>query len=167
LFASRADSPESRPLDLRDTDIASISASGEMLVLLHPKQDVFWSRVGTLARVPLAGGTPREILDGVNEADWSPDGSKMAIVRDIGGLSRVEYPIGNVLFSTTGWITHARVDAGGTRIAFIHHPVRPDDGGEIDFVDLQRHVSVLSTGWVSAAGLAWKAFYVAIFRAFE
>ena len=34
--------------------------------------------------------------------------------------------------------------------------MRPDDGGDIDFVDLQRHVSVLSTGWVSAAGLAWK-----------
>lgn len=155
IFTARADSPESRPLELPDADVAAISSTGELLVLLHPKPHVFWSRVGTLARVPLAGGTPREILDGVDEADWSPDGATMAIVRDAGGRARLEYPPGDVLFSTTGWITHARVAPDGRSIAFIHHPTRPDDGGDIDLVDLQGHVRTLSSGWTSAGGLAW------------
>ena len=40
-----------------------------------------FQQFGTLARMPLAGGAPREILDQVNWADWSPDGSNLAIVR--------------------------------------------------------------------------------------
>ena len=35
-----------------------------------------WETVGTLARAPLGGGAPREILEQVMEADWSPDGSR-------------------------------------------------------------------------------------------
>ena len=156
IFAARADSPESRPLQLRDADVASISSSGEMLVLLHPHEYIYWERVGTLARVPLAGGTPREILQDVNEADWSPDGSSMAVVRDVANRSQLEYPVGKVLFATNGWITNARVAPDGRSVAFIHHPIRPDDGGEIDVVDQQGHVRVMSRGWVSACGLIWR-----------
>lgn len=156
IFTARADSPDSRSLALRDADVAAISSTGEMLVLLHPRPDVFWSRVGTLARVSLAGGVPREILDGVNEADWSPDGSQIAIIRDAGGRAQIEYPIGHVLFSTPGWMTSLRVRPDGKALGFIHHPSRPDDGGEVTVVDLQRRVRVLSAGWVTANGLAWR-----------
>lgn len=155
IFSGRADSPESRPLDLQDADVASISSSGEMLVLLHPRPDIFISRLGTLARVPLAGGTPHEIMESVNEADWAPDGSKFAVVLNSDGKSRLEYPSGNVLFSTAGWITHARVSPDGKMVAFLHHPVRPDDGGEVAVVDLERRLQILSRGWVSIEGLAW------------
>ena len=61
--------------------------------------DVFDSRqvrsyihVGTLARVPLSGGGPREILNDVQWADWSPDGKNLAVVRDIGGKNRLNIP---------------------------------------------------------------------------
>ena len=37
---------------------------------------------GTLARMPLGGGAPREILEDVREADWSPDGEHLAIIRE-------------------------------------------------------------------------------------
>ena len=33
-----------------------------------------YEATGTLARVPLAGGAPREVLENVQDADWSPDG---------------------------------------------------------------------------------------------
>ncbi len=33
---------------------------------------------GTLARVPISGGAPRELLDDVVSADWTPDGSELA-----------------------------------------------------------------------------------------
>ena len=29
---------------------------------------------GTLARAALTGGSPRDVADGIQEADWSPDG---------------------------------------------------------------------------------------------
>ncbi|GAC1428611.1 MAG: hypothetical protein NVSMB68_00690 [Thermoanaerobaculia bacterium] len=156
IFTARADAPDSTALGLRDADVAAISSTGEMLVLLHPRPDVFWSRVGTLARVSLSGGVPREILDGVNEADWSPDGSQIAVVRERSGRAQVEYPIGNVLFSTSGWMTSLRVRPDGKALGFLHHPSRPDDGGEVTVVDLQRRVRVLSRGWVTVNGLAWR-----------
>ena len=78
-----------------------ISSTGEMAVLLHSRSGVF-SQFGTLARMPLAGGAPREILDQVNWADWSPDGANLAIVRQQGGFYQLEYPIGKVLYKTSG-----------------------------------------------------------------
>ncbi len=43
---------------------------------------------GTLARVPLAGGAPRELQEQVKYADWSPDGRELAIVRRVGDRDR-------------------------------------------------------------------------------
>ena len=36
---------------------------------------------GTLARVPLAGGAPRELQENVKYADWSPNGNDLVLVR--------------------------------------------------------------------------------------
>ena len=47
----------------------------------------------TLAEVSLAGGAPREILEGAGFADRSPDGRGLAAIRD----GKLEIPIGKVL----------------------------------------------------------------------
>ncbi len=36
---------------------------------------------------------------------------------------QLEYPVGKVLFHTTGWITNPRVSPDGRSVAFLHHPV--------------------------------------------
>ena len=54
---------------------------------------------GTLARMSIEG-SPRPWMEGVREADWSPDGSTLAIVHDMGSKDRLEYPIGKVLYET-------------------------------------------------------------------
>jgi Tol biopolymer transport system component len=110
--------------------------------------------VGTLARAPLGGGAPREVLASVHWADWAPDGS-LAVVREAEGRIRLEFPIGQVLYETAGWITHPRVSPRGDQVAFIDHPSRGDDGGEVAVVDREGKKRVLSSGWISAAGLAW------------
>ena len=61
-----------------------MSSAGDMAVLLNSRQVRSYIHVGTLARVPLSGGGPREILNNVQWADWSPDGREIAIVRDVG-----------------------------------------------------------------------------------
>src|SRR6202035_2390408 len=100
----------------------------------------------------LAGGAPRQIAEGVDWADWAPDGSRLAMVRDVGGSQRLEYPQGNVLFETSGWISHPRISPDGTRIAFLDHPTYDDDDGNVAVVDLSGHVTMLSTSRESRAG---------------
>ncbi len=157
LFTTRVDAVESRPLGLANADLLAVSTNGEMAVLLgsHPHRP--FTRSGTLARVLLAGGAPREIAANVQAADWSPDGTTLAIVRDQQDKICLEYPMGTVLYSTAGWIGNPRVSRDGTQIAFIDHPMRGDDGGAIAVVDKAGHKQTLSSGWLSAQGLAWSS----------
>ena len=108
LFITRPDSPESRPFGLSKAEVLSISSEGEMAVLLNSRNVDPYINTGTLGRVPLGGGAPREVLENVQWADWSPDGTNFAVVREFGGLSRLEYPIGKVLYQTGGWLSHPR-----------------------------------------------------------
>jgi predicted Ser/Thr protein kinase len=155
VFVTRPDSPESRPFGLSKAEVLSMSREGEMAVLLNSHNVDPYINVGTLARVPLGGGAPREVLENVQWADWSPDGTNFAVVREFGGLSRLEYPIGKVLYQTGGWLSHPRVSPKGDVVAFIEHPVRRDDAGSIAVVDLSGKEKILSTGWETAWGLGW------------
>jgi len=152
-FSVRLDSPESRSLGLPGANILSISSTGEMAVVLGHRFRFGFESTGTLARMPLGGGAPREVLENVQEADWSPDGSRLAVVRDNGNRRRLEYPVGTVLHETAGWISHARVSPDGNRIAFIDHPLRGDNVGSITVVDLQKSRKVLVP--LALNGLAW------------
>jgi len=60
-----------------------------------------------------------------------------------------------VLYETGGWISHPRVSPKGDLIAFLNHPVWPDDRGSVDVVDLAGKRKVLSDGWESEEGVAW------------
>jgi hypothetical protein len=98
LFQTRTDSPGSRPLGLPHAKVLSISPQGQMAVLLDPARQRGYFRLGTLVVVPLAGGTPRELLEDVYAADWTPDGSELCIARmQPGGEIRIELPPGTVL----------------------------------------------------------------------
>src|ERR1022692_3484769 len=70
LYLSRTDDPGSRELGLKDAELLSISKGGEMAIRLNTVTHGGYARSGTLARVPLSGGTPREVLENVGDADW-------------------------------------------------------------------------------------------------
>ncbi len=74
LYMSRTDDPGSRELGIKDAELLSISKGGEMAIRLNTVGHGGYARSGTLARVPLSGGTPREVLDNVRDADWSANG---------------------------------------------------------------------------------------------
>jgi len=155
VMVARPESLQSRSLDLPGAEILAISSSGELAVLLRSQQVRSYIHTGTLARMPLAGGAPREILDDVQYADWSPDGNTLAVVRDVAGQSRLEFPVDKVLYQTGGWISHPRVSPTGDSVAFIDHPLSGDDAGSIALVDLAGKKKTLSTGFYTAQGLVW------------
>jgi Tol biopolymer transport system component len=155
LFSTETQFAESRPLDLGRAYLLSVSSSGELALTINSKLLTHGGAQGTLARAPQTGGTPRALLENVRWADWSPDGNELAVVRAAGATNRLEYPIGKVLYETGGWISHPRVSPKGDLIAFLNHPVWPDDRGSVDVVDLAGNRKVLSDGWESEEGVAW------------
>jgi eukaryotic-like serine/threonine-protein kinase len=155
VFTARPEAPEARSMGLSRTQLVSVSSASEMAVLLNSKAIGTWVNMGTLARAPLVGGAPREVLEQVQWADWAADGAGLAVVRDFGGRNRLEYPIGKSLYETGGWIGHPRVSPKGDQIAFIDHPVQGDDSGSLAVIDLAGHKKTLSGEWFTIQGLAW------------
>ena len=155
VFTARPEAPEARSMGLSRTQLMSVSSTSEMAVLLNAAAVGTWVTMGTLARAPLVGGAPREVLEHVQWADWAPDGSNLAIVRDSNGQNRLEYPVGKVLYETGGWIGHPRFSPQGDKIAFLDHPIQGDDRGSVAIVDLNGKKKVLSGEWYTVQGLAW------------
>jgi serine/threonine protein kinase/Tol biopolymer transport system component len=155
LFTTHPGSPESRSLGLPPAEILSVSPTGEMALLLESRYALGWMRTGTLARAPLAGGVPRQVLQGVQDADWAPDGQDLAVVRTVAGRYRLEYPTGKVLYETGHWISSPRFSRDGKRIAFMDHPSLGDDRGRIGMVDLSGKTIFLTEPYSSTSGLAW------------
>ena len=154
LFVAQPGSPEPQRAELPDADVLSVSPSGEMALCVGRRFRSLFEASGTLARAPVGGRAPREVLEAVREADWGHDGETLAVVRDVDGKARLEMPIGHVLFQTDGWISHPRVSPSGDAIAFIHHPLRWDDRGTVHVVRGTKSAALGGT-WQSAGGLAW------------
>ncbi len=155
VFSTRQGVAAARSL-ASDAELLSVSSSGEMAVLLHSRQIRSWVYSGTLARVSIEGGAPREILNDIQWADWAPNGTDLAIVRDADGKNRLEFPIGKVLYETVGWISHPRISPTGDRIAFAEHPIPGDDAGFISVVDLAGNRKALNSGFTTIQGVAWR-----------
>jgi serine/threonine protein kinase len=155
LFITSPESPQSRSLERHGEELMSISSTGDIALLTNVNVTGTYTQSGTLARMPINGGDPREILEGVQWADWSPDGKQMAIVRDMGGKNRLEFPIGKVIHETPGWISHPRVSPDGTKVAFLEHPQVGDDSGGVHVIDLEGKDKDLADDFLSVEGLAW------------
>jgi eukaryotic-like serine/threonine-protein kinase len=144
-----------QPLNLNDANLLAISPTNDLAVVLHGTHTgQLETADGMLAVVPLAGGSPREVLSDVRWADWDPAG-KLAVVHYVDGHSRLECPIGSVLYQSGGWISNIRFSAQGDQIAFIDHPALWDDRGTVRVADMSGHTRILTPQWDSAEGLAW------------
>jgi Tol biopolymer transport system component len=155
IYSVRPEFPDSRPLGILHSNLAAIASSEEMAITLHATPTAHAGFSGTLAQVSLSGGTPREIAENVEWADWAPDGVNLAVVRSAAGRERLEFPVGKVLFETSGWISHLRISPKGDSIAFLDHPLIRDDGGSVAVVDLSGKVKTISGDYESIWGLAW------------
>jgi eukaryotic-like serine/threonine-protein kinase len=158
LYIAPVDSLGERELPFKNVEILAVSSKGELAVRLNSTNRGGYAVSGTLARVNYNGGTPRPILENVQDADWSADGEKLAVVRLISetGHWRLEYPIGTVIIDTINWISNPKISADGKSIAFLDHEnTIGDDRGTVAVVGLDGKEKKLSSGWNSAEGLVW------------
>ena len=154
LFVSRANTAAPQPLGRERTHLLSISASGELAVLVDVQHIGHRLYDGTLARMTL-DGAPRSWMDHVREADWAPAGTDIAIVRDVDRNDHLEFPAGHVIYHTNGYISEPRVAPDGDHVAFVDHQARFDDRGWVKVVDRSGTVTTLSGEFWGIEGLAW------------
>jgi eukaryotic-like serine/threonine-protein kinase len=155
VFISRPESRESRSLGLSPANILAVSAAGEMAISLDYRSSYWFKCEGTLARASLAGGGLRKLVKDTGDADWSPDGQKLAVIHYLGARCRLEYPAGKVLLETTGWLSSVRVSLDGSRVAFGDHPIPGHAEGGVCVIDETGDRRTLVPRLTSLSGLAW------------
>ena len=156
LFTVRDDGPESRPLGFSGSGLFSISSRSELALGLDLRSSTFYYQ-GTLARAPFAGGEPRPLSNDVRFADWTPDGSDLAVIIEATKGWQIQSPPGKLLYQgpSTGFLGDLRFSPDGSRIAFLEHPTTSSDG-YVAVVDRGGEKKLL-TPWYSSniQGLAW------------
>jgi hypothetical protein len=149
VFTARLDLAEAQALSL---------AQGAYLGAQHGGEALIDYGDGRLARMPLVGGTAREVAEDVDDSDWGPTGDIAVIRRQLVPNVRflLEYPVGRTLLESPDErpLREPRVSPGGDRVALIEG-VSGGSGGDVVVVDRGGDRTVLSTGWMEVDGLAW------------
>ncbi len=156
IYVSTAANPESRDLELSGGRMLAVSSKGDIAFLTGT---IFPDGSATLARNSISGGQTRELLEHVRLADWSPDGSELAVVRQVDGKGgRIEYPIGKVLTEVRYGPLAIRVSPSGRTVAYTTF----DNGSAVAVYTVDRAGKVRELGVVSgqingmdSASLAW------------
>ena len=155
LYSLRPGSPQSSPLDLSPAELLSVARSGELAVLVYDASDLRERRRTSLARVPMSGGSPRILLEDADDADWAPDGNTLAVTHTVDGRSRLEHPIGTVLYQSSHQVGSIRVSPSGDQVAFVDYPIAEQTGGGVMVVDRSGQARTLSGGWFDLGSVAW------------
>jgi hypothetical protein len=156
LYTTRVGAVGERPLGIAG-ELLAVSKNGEMALLKDVRILANWMQTGTLARAPLAGGAPREILRDVGGADWSPDGQSLAVTRFLPERRRwqLEYPPGTVVYTTDRWIERPRISRDGTKVLLLEHPISGDNRGRVILVTQGGKKADWTSEYPSVIGLAW------------
>ncbi len=154
VFVQRLASADARPLGITDACVMG-TAGAEVLVW------GVWGEDQTLARLPLEGGSPRELVKDVWDASWDRSGTRIAVERPIAGRagSRIEFPVGNVVAERTGGELFGKiaVSPDGRQLAFglRHTPSESDWSGDICVTDESRHRRTVLKGCGNVGNLVW------------
>jgi Tol biopolymer transport system component len=151
----RVESSDVQTVGSPNMRMLSVSPSGDMAVLLKEKYLYHFTSQGTLGRMSLAGGSPREMLENVQDADWNAVDNSLAIVRASNSHVQLEYPMGKNLYETDGYVSHVRVSPKGDRVAFLDHPLLGDSRGTVAVIDASGQVKRLTDEFTDETGLAW------------
>jgi DNA-binding winged helix-turn-helix (wHTH) protein/WD40 repeat protein len=145
LYVARSDPRDVQALGIEDAVVVGVAPSGEVAFL----------REGVLARAPLAGGPPKDVLKDVVAADWTTDGRDFAVARSSNGRYRIEFPVGHVLEQTRAHPRALRLSRDGQHLAVVLYPTLADDRGLVEILDRDGRRAAATPEWASLDGLAW------------
>ena len=154
VYSTTPDSPESRSLGLVNSTLFAVSTS-DMAISLGCKDRYIGNCQGTLGLVPIAGGAPREIMKDALAADWTADGSEMAVIRQVEGKYLVEFPRGKTIYESEHPLRFLRISPRGNAVAFGVTVGVDGDAGWALAIDRSGKLLTRSPTYVSLEGLAW------------
>jgi len=154
IYSVRSDFPQSSKLDIPAASLLALSSQGEAAVALDSQPHANFIS-GTLAVVPMMGGTPRSQMKNVISADYAPDGKALALTRINGRQVDLEFPAGKVIYSTSGYLDYVRVAPDGQSVAFLEHNTYDDDRGWVILMDASGKRTQLTPEYATVQGLAW------------
>jgi len=154
IFTTHLGSPESRALHYVPARLLAVSRTNELAISLRSVSGGPDVANGTLARAALEGGTPRELLDGVDGADWSPDGNSLALIRTTPGVSSLEYPAGKEIYKSSDILVSPRVSRTGM-IALVEFANPNYIDASVLTISQSGERKVISSHWTDITGLAW------------
>ncbi len=156
LYTVSVDGVGGHSLGIRNARLLSISRRGELAIALSPTDIATFMSAGSLARTDAGSNAPKPEIANVVAADFTPDGSALAIVRytPADGMCQLEYPIGKVLHRAS-LIDNLRFSPDGRYLAFITHDNNSDDRGRAIVLRSSGEKVTESPLFESAQGLAW------------
>lgn len=156
LYTVAADGVGGHSLGIRNARLLSISKNGELAVALSPTVVAPFLTPGTLARTSDNSSAPKPEIENIEAADFTPDGSALAIVRytPADPMCQVEYPIGKILYRAPA-VESLRFSPDGRYLAFISHESPGDDRGTVIILRSSGEKIAVSPLYESAQGLAW------------
>ena len=154
LYSTLPGSPESRSLNLVNSTLFAVSSS-EMAISLGCKDTFVGNCEGTLALVPVSGGAPRSVAENVISADWTADEREMAVIREVGGQFRVEFPLGKMIYESNNWLCSLRISPRSDMVAFAEYENPVGDPGHALIFDRSGKKIAQSSSFYSLEGVAW------------
>jgi len=155
IYSMRPGNLQPVRVDVPSAMLLAVSRSDQMLASMDPQIATTYM-TGTLAEVPVTGGAPRLLKDNVLSADYAPDGKAIAATRYLEGKCRLEFPLGKMLYETSGYLDYVRVSPDGKTVAFAEHDIVGDDRGWVTVADNSGKVRRLTKQYDSLQGLAWR-----------
>lgn len=153
-----ADGPSSGSLDYPASGDVLATRAGQ-IALSKDRRFILGERfVGTLATAPIGGGSPKDVAYNIEDADWDPSGTLLAVAHstgDIAGQTQIEYPPGTPLYTFPGSIRFLRFSPDGKHLAFVQDASGRGVSGHVAVMDLKGTVTQLTDRWESVRGLAW------------
>lgn len=156
LYTVASNAVGGHALGITNARLLAVSKRGEIAVALAPRRVTSLLFPGTLARTTDASSAPKPEIEDVVAAEFTSDGSGLAIVRypGPGQPCVLEYPIGKVLYRE-GAIADVHFSPNGRYIAFTAHENNSDDRGIAVILRSSGEKVVSSEIFESLWGLAW------------
>jgi len=169
--SSGGGAPRPQSPDTQDVRALQMLNGNAQLLKIHEQKDDLTNKIaawkknsdgiakrlpGTLARTTQLTGAPKPEMENIAAADFTPDGSELAIVRYLpdARMCQLEYPIGKALHRASN-IDALRFSRDGRYLAFIDHVNASDDRGTVIVLRKTGEQVAASRLYESAEGLAW------------